>query len=232
MRSIVFLIAALVLVYFAASYFFPRVQTRRTVAIQHAEERYSADIKAHPKNPEPYLQRARVYARRKEYAKAEADLRMAQSLSPSPTTKIEIYHVLNQMHAEQGDFVAARKDQEAIVALDPTDAVQLNNLAWLLATCPDAKARDGAQAVKLAKQACDATSWDESYIIDTLAAAYAEDGDFTSAVKYQKQAMDKAPGSQKDDYASRLKQYQAKKPFREDPRESLPSAYQGEEYVE
>ena len=58
----------------------------------------------------------------------------------------------------------------------------LDELAWLLATYPDSKSRDGAEAVRLAERACDLTERRILALLDTLAAAYAETGDFPRAI--------------------------------------------------
>ena len=64
------------------------------------------------------------------------------------------------------------------------------------------------------------TNWKDAALLDTLAAAYAESGDFDAAVKWQKKAMDLLPkDAERDrkDYGSRLELYRAKKPYREMP---------------
>jgi len=58
----------------------------------------------------------------------------------------------------------------------------LNNLAWVLATCPDAGLRNGPEAVRLAGHACELTHYGRPLFIGTLAAAYAEAGRFPEAV--------------------------------------------------
>jgi len=65
----------------------------------------------------------------------------------------------------------------------------LNALAWFLATCPDDSIRNGAEAVRHATKACELTYWQEWPYIDTLAAAWAENGDFKRAVEYEQQAL-------------------------------------------
>ena len=53
-------------------------------------------------------------------------------------------------------------------------------------------------------------------MLDTLAAAYAEAGDFDSALKWQAKAIAlETDAKEKAEYGERLKLYQAKKPFRE-----------------
>jgi hypothetical protein len=58
----------------------------------------------------------------------------------------------------------------------------LNNLAWLLATCPDASVRNGARAVELAQQAERLSGGQDPSMLGTLAAAYAEAGRFPEAI--------------------------------------------------
>ncbi len=117
-----------------------------------------------------------------------------------------------------GDHPAALADLEKAHALKPDDSGVLNNLAWLLATSPDGDLRDGKRAIDLATKACEETEWQEAHIISTLAAAYAETGDFDSARKFSRQAVEK--GKQGDDevaeqLAAELKSYEAAKPWRE-----------------
>ncbi|MCZ6617127.1 MAG: hypothetical protein O7E57_03260 [Gammaproteobacteria bacterium] len=64
-----------------------------------------------------------------------------------------------------------------------------NNLAWLLATCPDPEVRDGARAIGLIKPI--ALLYGNWQHLDTLAAAFAEQGLFADAVHTQKEALDK-----------------------------------------
>lgn len=65
----------------------------------------------------------------------------------------------------------------------------MNNLAWYLATTPDETKRDGAEAVKWATLACEETLYQDGFKLDTLAAAYAESGQWDDAVEYQKLAI-------------------------------------------
>jgi tetratricopeptide (TPR) repeat protein len=116
-----------------------------------------------------------------------------------------------------GDHAAALADLEQAVALEPDDSGVLNNLAWLLATSPDDGVRDGKRAIELATKACEETEWEEAHIISTLAAAYAETGDFATARKYSKQAVEGAGDDDQidDQLAAELASYEAETPWRE-----------------
>ena len=65
----------------------------------------------------------------------------------------------------------------------PDEIVLLNNTAWLLATSPDASLRNGVEAVGYARRAAQLTRGQEPVILGTLAAAYAEEGQFSDAVE-------------------------------------------------
>jgi Tfp pilus assembly protein PilF len=80
------------------------------------------------------------------------------------------------------DYARARDDYRAALAMDPDDLTALNHLAWLQATCPDARYRDGKSAVAHAMRACQQTNWRDQNSIAILAAAYAELGDFPTAM--------------------------------------------------
>jgi tetratricopeptide (TPR) repeat protein len=97
----------------------------------------------------------------------------------------------------------------------------MNDLAWLQATSTVAELRNGAKAIEYATKACKLTNWKNADYINTLAAAYAEAGDFGSAIKWQKEAInlltEKEPAEWRAEFDERLKLYQLGKPYRESP---------------
>jgi TPR repeat protein len=91
-----------------------------------------------------------------------------------------------------------------------------NDFAWFLATCPDQSQRNGKEAIIFANKACQLSGWKEANFIGTLAAAFAEFGDFDAAVRYQQQAM--AIGSDypdKQTMEKSLQLYKQRTPYRE-----------------
>jgi protein O-mannosyl-transferase len=82
----------------------------------------------------------------------------------------------------QGKHAQAIHFYQASLTALPDQAGVLNNLAWLLATCPDAAFRNGPEAVRLATRACELTRYGQPLLIGTLAAAQAEAGDFHAAI--------------------------------------------------
>jgi tetratricopeptide (TPR) repeat protein len=118
--------------------------------------------------------------------------------------------------AERGRYIQARTAYEEAIRLDPEDFSSLNDLAWALATCPDADFRDGAMAVELATRACELTVRTDPSSLDTLAAAYAEAGDFKAAVKTQTEAIGNLPTGDPllAEFQDRLKLYEAGQAYR------------------
>jgi hypothetical protein len=82
----------------------------------------------------------------------------------------------------------------------------MNNLAWVLATTSDPAVRNGARAVELASQAERLTASRDPYIIQTLAAAYAEFGQFPAAVAAGQRALDLAKLQGRNDLAGAIQQ--------------------------
>jgi hypothetical protein len=87
----------------------------------------------------------------------------------------------------------------------------------MLATCPESGFRDGKSAVGYAELAVTQNTRTNSAYLATLAAAYAEAGEFVKAACVEKEAMAllRTEG-QKRDHASRLKLYESNTPYREE----------------
>jgi tetratricopeptide (TPR) repeat protein len=116
---------------------------------------------------------------RPEYEQAHADLRQ----------------ILLSLAREPDGLQRLRE----IAANAPDSPRMLDELAWLLATYPDSKSRDGTEAVRLAERACDLTERRIPALLDTLAAAYAETGDFPRAIRVAEEALNRARGSGDND---------------------------------
>lgn len=100
---------------------------------------------------------------------------------------------------------------------DPEEPQSYNLLAWIKATCPDASIRHGKEAVEAATKACALTHWQEWNFIDTLAAAWAEAGDFEKAVGFQKRALmtGEPPEAAQKEMRERLVSYRQSCAFRQ-----------------
>jgi spermidine synthase len=118
-----------------------------------------------------------------------------------------------------GEAEGAAKQFQIALTLNPEDVVAQADLAWIRATSPSAKLRDGAQAVQLAEQACTRSGRQDAGHLDVLAAAYAEAGRFGKAQQAAKEALELAraagPADQAPMIERHLRAYQAKQPWRE-----------------
>jgi protein O-mannosyl-transferase len=118
----------------------------------------------------------------------------------------------------QGQVEAALPHYREAVRLSPETPLYLNDLAWVLATSPKAELRDGAQAVRLAEEACKLSGGKEARCFGTLDAAYAEAGRFDDAVATATKARELALAAGQPELAqaaeARLVLYRARKPYR------------------
>ncbi len=131
---------------------------------------------------------------------------------------IDAYAPLGGLLSNLGRYAEARQAWQDGLGRDPNHLELTNNLAWLLATCPDATVRNGPAALKHAERACDATGHENPFALDSLAAAQAENGQFDQAVKTVERAIELA-GSQGHHNAlsgmrSRSAMYEAGRPYR------------------
>jgi tetratricopeptide (TPR) repeat protein len=118
----------------------------------------------------------------------------------------------------QRTYEEAISDYEDALERDPGCTNAHDRLAYLLATSESDKLRDTVRAVEHAIKACELTEWKNSSFTNTLAAAYAESGDFRRAVQYQKQAIEllreEDPEKPLRDYEERLRLYELGHPYR------------------
>jgi tetratricopeptide (TPR) repeat protein len=124
---------------------------------------------------------------------------------------------LGNAFLQKGSVSDAIPQFQKALQTDPANPPIQNNLAWLLATCPDASLRNGNKAVELARQANALTGGENPIILHTLAAALAEAGRFSEAVETAQRALHLAGAQSNTTLAGQLqaemKLYQAGMPF-------------------
>lgn len=115
-----------------------------------------------------------------------------------------------------GAHKKAVADYEVAVKSAADDSGVLNNFSWVLATSPVDDLRDGKRALELALRACELTEYKAAHILSTLAASYAELGDFENAVKWSEKACEIVDDdSIREHLEAELESYRNKKPWRE-----------------
>jgi len=119
-------------------------------------------------------------------------------------------------------YEAAGKDAEALShwrkahLIDPGRSSAMLGIAWLLATAPESSLRNGPEAVRMAESARDSEP-NSAEVLDTLAAAYAEEGQFSRALGTADRAkvLAQAEGKKQlaDDVRARRLLYAKNMPF-------------------
>lgn len=182
-----------------------------------AEENYPsamADLNAaigmNKEYPEALNNRGVVNSRQGDYAKAIKDFSEA----------IKIYEryldaLGNRSFAyrQTGDVKKAIADLEKAIQFDSLAYQPVNDLAWIYATAKSKKVRNGKKAVELATKACEMTQYKDWNALDTLAAAYAANGDFPNAVQWVATSIENAPEDQQAGLKEHQKKFLADKPL-------------------
>jgi tetratricopeptide (TPR) repeat protein len=167
-----------------------------------------------PRHEMAYYVRAFSRMEQKDYTHAIADFDEMLKINPR---NARAYNGRGQCWARKRDFAEAIADFNRAIQLNPRSWAPYNRRAWIWATCTDATVRDGSKAIESARSACELTSASgKASCLDTLAAAYAEAGNFADAVKTQSEANDRfKTDEQRQKGLARLSLYQANKPYRE-----------------
>jgi tetratricopeptide (TPR) repeat protein len=180
-----------------------------------AEEQFQTALKIKPKDADIRRSYAAALAEQGRQADAVAQFREALRLHPDPQTHVQLATLFLQSGKPRE---AVAEYREALVSR-PDQPEALNNVAWLLATCPDATVRNGADAVRLAEHACRLSGSAQPRALGTLAAAYAEAGRFPEAVETAQKAVDAARASGNDQLAAMSEQllnlFRSGKPYHE-----------------
>jgi tetratricopeptide (TPR) repeat protein len=177
---------------------------------------YEAALKAKPDHAQTHYVLGNALLKRKQPALARGHYEAALKFQPDYA---EAHYQLGVLLLADKDAAGASRHWQAALRLKPDWLELLNNLAWLLATNPDPNVRDGTQAVKLASRAAELTGQRDPGALDTLAAAYAEAGQFKEAVAAAERGLKLAEAAGDkglvDQLQARLELYRAGRPWRE-----------------
>ena len=163
-----------------------------------------------------YHNLGRVLIQKGQLSESVVQFKKAVDLDPNyATARINLGNALVQMRQTR----EAIEHYEAALSLRLTSGDVFNNLAWLLATSPDASLRNGPRAVDLALQANRLTGGRNPVYLGTLAAAQAETGRFPEAVATAQSALELASlqfnGTLAEVLRKQIELYQTGTPFRD-----------------
>ena len=152
---------------------------RAVVCYRVATAIFPGDIEAH-KNL------AHLFCQQGHWTAAEKECNTLLALNPNDSAS---HLLLAQVAGSLGRADDAVFHFNEALRLNPDCVEAMNNLAWMLATSPEANIRNGARAVELAKRACELTHCKKTVYIGTLAAAQAEAGRFDDAMATAQKAI-------------------------------------------
>jgi tetratricopeptide (TPR) repeat protein len=154
-----------------------------------------------------------------DFATAANQFGYALLLQPKNTDAGDRVRLAMRLAAKSPD---ASQQFAKIAASAPDSPVLLNEIAWLRATAPEIDLRNGAEAVRLAERACFIAGGKQPTLIATLAAGYAEAGNFSEAIAAARNALSLARSSGDTKTAglaeNLLTAFQSNQPYREEPR--------------
>ena len=173
---------------------------------------YSQALELEPGDFGAITGRGHAHYQLKQFTAALDDYTASIELAPDSASAYanrgDTYRSLQQWQEAAADFRRA-------IELDPNSARGYQGAAWLMATCPEKRFRNVELGVQAATKAAELTPQDDYEILDTLAAAYANAGQFDEAIKALSQAIKLAPSVASASLAQRLELYNAATPYRE-----------------
>jgi tetratricopeptide (TPR) repeat protein len=186
----------------------------RKGALDEAIAQFRKVLEVNPASAGVHFNLGRALARKGSLDEAIEHLQKAADADPGFAAA---QYVLGDTFYMRGNIPGALAHWRKGLQLEPDDLPVLNQTAWVLATCPQASVRNGAEAVGLAERALQMSGGREPVVLDTLAAAYAEVGRFPEAVETARRAQALATQQSKqplaEKLAARIALYEARVPF-------------------
>jgi tetratricopeptide (TPR) repeat protein len=175
-----------------------------------------AAVDLRPDNSPAHENLAKALLQKGQVSDALVHYRKLLELQPD---NIEVHNIVGTVLVQRGQIRDGVEEWQKVLAIRPENGNAMNNLAWVFATSPDETLRDGTQAVQLAKQALRISGGRIPLIFRTLAAAYAETGDFSQAIQTAERGIALANSQGNSGLANELEGnitlYQAGMPLRD-----------------
>ena len=184
--------------------------------IDAAVAHFQKALKINPDSASAHNNLGGILADRGRTDEAIAHFRKALETEPNSA---DTHSSLGKALLRQGKPSETLTEWREAVRLQPTDIGSVSQLASLLATCPETSIRNGDEAVYLARWAVELSKGRKPTVLGTLAAAYAEAGQFSKAIEAAERAVALASTDGNvalaDTLRAQIKLYQAGSPYRE-----------------
>jgi tetratricopeptide (TPR) repeat protein len=175
-----------------------------------------AAVALRPDNSPAHENLAKALLQKGEVTEALSHYRKLLELQPD---NIEVHNIVGTVLIQQGRLRDGVEEWQKVLAIQPDNGNALSNLAWVFATSPDDPLRDGKKAVQLAEDAMRISGRRIPIIFRTLAAAYAESGEFSKAIQVAQKGIEVANSQGNSGLATELQGnialYQEQRPLRD-----------------
>jgi protein O-mannosyl-transferase len=184
--------------------------------VEEAISLLQAAIELRPDNSPAQENLAKAFLQKGQVAEALVHYRKLLELQPD---NIEVHNIVGTVLIQQGRIKEGVEEWQKVLAIQPDNGNAMSNLAWVFATSPDDSVRDGTKAVQLASEALRISGHRIPMLFRTLAAAYAETGEFSKAIQTAQQGIELANSQGNSGLAAELQGnialYQEQRPLRD-----------------
>jgi tetratricopeptide (TPR) repeat protein len=184
--------------------------------LEGAIDDYTQALQLNPRDAVALNSRGHAYYLREQFRQAVADYTAAIAIDPqnaaAHTNRGDVY-------ADLGRYEPALREYRTALRLSPGLGRAHQSLAWLMATCPDARFRDERRALESALKAIELDGDSDPLYVETLAAAQANAGRFAAAQQTLQKAQAAATKAQQPRYQQLLSLYKRNEAYREQPRQ-------------
>ena len=175
-----------------------------------------AAVDLRPDNSPAHENLAKALLQKGEVSNALIHYHKLLELQPD---NIEVHNIVGTVLVQQRRVREGVEEWQKVLVIQPDNGNALSNLAWIYATSPDDSLRDGLKAVQLAERAMHISGRRIPIIFRTLAAAYAETGQFSQAIQTAQEAFELANSQGNSALAAELQSnialYQERQPLRD-----------------
>ena len=182
--------------------------------LDEAVKDFTSILESNPKDDRAAMGRGYIFFQQKKHAKAVEDFSIALDLNASDPVA---WNNRGYNRFQIKDYKGALDDYAKAVELAPKYDLALQNRAWALATCPDKSLRDPKGAIEAAEAACKLSNYDAVGDLSALAAAFASDGKYETAVGWQEKVVERVSEQYKEFAKKTLDRYLSERPFAFDP---------------